>query len=153
MAKNYGKIWEQRFREDMLKLANISVDRLPDQFTGLKNSSNISDFIVYKYPSLIFAEVKCCYGNTFNFANLRQYDKLLAKKDIKGVFPYVIIWFIDHDKVLAFNIKDIELMKKDKLKSINIKTYDNYNHIDIPVQKKRVLVTCDYSEFFNQLER
>lgn len=43
-------------------------------------------------------------------------------------------------------------MKKDKLKSINIKTYDNYNHIDIPVQKKRVLVTCDYSEFFNQLE-
>ena len=77
---------------------------------------------------------------------------MLAKKDIKGVFPYVIIWFIDHDKVLAFNIKDIELMKKDKLKSINIKTYDNYNHIDIPVQKKRVLVTCDYSEFFNQLE-
>lgn len=154
MAHNYGKKFEEKFKENMLKVPGVCLDRLPDQFTGYKNtSSNISDFLCYRYPNLAYIEVKCCYGNTFNFANLRQYDKLLAKKGIKGVHAIVIIWFIDHDKVIAFPIETIEKMKIDKLKSINIKTYQNYSCIDIPSQKKRVFMDSDYRYLFDYLRQ
>ena len=43
-------------------------------------------------------------------------------------------------------------MKEDGLKSINIKTYEQYPHIDIPSVKKRVFMDSDYSVIFDTLK-
>ena len=145
---NRGKQFEAKFRENCLKIPGMSVDRLPDQFNGFKNSSNICDFVCYKFPSLAYVELKSCYGNTFPLHNLRQYEQLLSKKCIKGVHPTVIIWFIDHDKIIAFPIETIEQMYAEDLKSINIKTYMNYNHLEIPTIKRRILLDGDYGVLF-----
>ena len=36
MAKNYGKEFEQKFKEDFLKLGDCSIDRLYDVLIGYK---------------------------------------------------------------------------------------------------------------------
>ena len=150
---NRGKQFEQKFRENCQQIAGMSIDRLPDQFNGLKNSSNICDFVCYRYPSLAYVEVKSCYGNTFPLHNLAQYERLLGKKGIKGVHPTVVVWFIDHDKVIAFPITSIEQMYKDNLKSINVKTYAEYSHVDIPSKKRRVLMDSDYTILFDNFKK
>lgn len=151
MAINRGKQFEAKFRENCLRIDNISVDRLPDQFNGFKNSSNICDFVCYKFPSHVYIELKSCYGNTFPLGNLRQYEQLLSKKGIKGVHSIVIVWFIDHDIIIAFPIESIEQMLKEGLKSINIRTYAQYEHIVIPTVKRRVLLDGDYNVLFDKL--
>ena len=45
-------------------------------------------------------------------------------------------------------------MEKNGLKSINVKTYQNYPCIDIPGQKKRVFIDSDYKcllEYFKEV--
>lgn len=37
MAKNYGKEFEMKFKEDFLKLENSTIDRLYDVTTGYKS--------------------------------------------------------------------------------------------------------------------
>lgn len=63
------------------------------------------------------------------------------------------MWFIDYDKVICFPIESLEKMKQDGLKSINIKTYENYPHIDIPSIKKRVFMDSDYTILFKELDK
>ena len=43
-------------------------------------------------------------------------------------------------------------MKKDGLKSINIKTYETYEHIDIPSIKRRVFMDSDYTIMFEKFK-
>ena len=152
MAISRGKQFEAKFKENCLKIPNLSIDRLPDQFNGFKNSVNICDFVCYRYPSLVYVELKSCMGNTFSLNNLRQYESLLSKKGIKGIHPTVIIWFIEHDKIIAFPITSIEKMKKEGKKSINIKAYLQYECTDIPVRKRRVLLDGDYVVLFDKLK-
>ena len=49
----------------------------------------------------------------FPLANLRQYDKLVTKVGIKGIRTGIILWFIDHDKVVYVPVASITDMKKD----------------------------------------
>ena len=58
----------------------------------------------------------------------------------------VIIWFIDHDKVIYAPISEITKMKKDGLKSINVKTLKEYNMVELDSIKKRVFLETDYSK-------
>ena len=101
--------------------------------SGFKHMSNISDLIFYKFPFICYGEIKSHKGNTFPLSNLTQYEKLLAKKGIKGVRAGVILWFIDHDKVLWVPIETFEKLRKEDKKSVNVKTdYEEYNIIEIP---------------------
>ena len=47
MTYNYGKRFEDVVREAFEKVPGVSIDRLHDQTTGFKGSTNICDFIVY----------------------------------------------------------------------------------------------------------
>lgn len=154
MPTNYGKQFEQKFKNDILKIEGVSIDRLLDSMSGYKTVSNISDFIVYKYPNIFYSECKSHYGNTFPFQKLTQYDKLLCKVGIKGVRTGVFIWFIDHDRVIYVPIKTIKKMKEDGKKSVNITTIDNENYrfFDIPSTKLRVFMDSDYSVIFEKTE-
>ena len=92
----------------MRQVPGISIDRLYDVQAGFKNISNISDIIFYRYPFICYGEIKSHKGNTFPIANLTQYEKLLAKKGIKGVRAGVILWFIEKDKVCWVPIETFE---------------------------------------------
>ena len=128
-------------------MPNSSLDRFADQMSGYKYITNVSDFIGYKYPHIFYLEIKTIIGNTFPLSNLSQYDKLLMKKGIRGVRAGVVIWFQTLDKVLYVPIVTIERMKLEGKKSVNGKTinHNDYYYIDIPGEKKRVFLDCNYS--------
>ena len=145
---NRGKAFEIKVKEDLLKIPDIDVERLPDQMTGFKGTSkNVSDFEVYLYPNLYFIECKTTHENTFPLSGLSQYDKLLEKKGKKGVRSGVVLWFIKHDKVVYVPIATFEKLKTDGKKSVNIKMLEaeDYRIIIIPSVKKRVFMDSDYS--------
>lgn len=147
MSSSYGKKFEIKFKEDFLKVENSTLDRLYDTTNGFKSISQISDYIGYIKPNIFYLECKSIEGNTFPFSNLTQYDKLKSKVGIPGVRTGVIIWFIDHQKVLYVPISSITKMKDDNKKSVNIKMLkDNlYNIVEIPSEKRRVFLDSDYS--------
>jgi len=146
--KNRGKQFENKVREDWIKsVKGSTIDRLYDPTAGYVAISNISDFIGYCYPNIFYIECKSREGNTFPFQNLTQYEKLKDKVGIKGVRAGIILWFIDHDKVLYVPISSVTKMKEDGKKSINIKMLDEklYNIYEIPSVKKRIFLDSDYS--------
>ena len=149
MNINRGKQFEAKFREDFLKISDVSIDRLYDQVSGMYGVRNICDFIVYHYPNMFYIELKSHLGNTFPLSNLKQYEKLVTKVGINGVRVGAIIWFIDHDKVYYVPISTITQMKQDGKKSINVKDIDTYRIIEIPSIKKRVFLDSDYTVLFN----
>ncbi len=92
MANNKGKAFEAKFKNDFLKsISNSTIDRLYDSTSGYKTISNISDFIGYKEPNIMYLECKSHLGNVWNFANLTQYDKLKEKVGIPGVRVGVVL--------------------------------------------------------------
>lgn len=91
MAVNRGKQFEAHFKKDFMKLENSSIDRIYDSVSGFKAITNICDFIGYVFPNIFYIECKSIKGNTFPLTNLKQYDKLIAKKGIKGVRVGVVL--------------------------------------------------------------
>lgn len=157
MAINKGKKFELKVREDLKKIRGISVDRLYDSVSGYKHISNISDILFYRFPFICYGELKSHKGNTFPVANLTQYDKLIEKKDIKGVRAGVILWLIDHNHVIWIPIETFEKMKNDNIKSFNIKMLsdnpNNYKFYDIPSMLRRVFMDTDYNKLFEYWEK
>jgi penicillin-binding protein-related factor A (putative recombinase) len=144
---NYGKQWETKVKEDWKKLPNSLILRLPDQVTGYKTTSkNPCDFIAFANRQLFMLECKSTHGTTLNFSAMKQYDRLLEYKNKPYIHPGVLLWFNDYNKVVFLPILTLEQIKKDGLKSINIKMLDNkqYNIIVIPAIQKRVFMDCDY---------
>lgn len=151
---NIGKQFEQKFKEDFLKIPGSTIDRLYDTMYGYKTISQISDFIGYVFPNILYIECKEHKGNTFPLSNLTQYSKLKEKVGIPGVRAGVIIWFFDHDKILYVPISTITKMIDCDKKSINIKDLNDDEFIiyNIPVVKKRVFLNADYSVLKNLKE-
>ena len=149
MALNRGKQFELKFKECWLKsFPNSFLYRLNDQMSGYKvSSSNICDFIAFNLNKLYLLEIKSHEGNTFPINNLTQYTKLVGKVGIPGVRVGVIIWFIDHDRVIYVPISTITQLINDGKKSVNINKIEaeGYRIINIPSIKKRVFLDSDYS--------
>ena len=147
MAVNRGKAFEEKVKSDLLKLPDVSLERLPDQMSGYRGSANVCDFTLYSYPYYFYIECKTTNENTFPLAGLTQYDKLLARRNRKGVRAGVLLWFVKHDKVVYVPIATFERLKAEGKKSVNIKMVDgdDYRIITIPSEKKRVFLDSDYS--------
>ena len=152
--KNRGKDFEKRFERDFKSSFPLStIIRIPDQISYYKQSSrNICDYICFTNDRLFLVECKETTENTFNWAKFKQYDKMLSYKNNYHVIPIVVIWFTDHDKILAVRVDEIEKMKQDGLKSININHLGDYQILDIPSVKKRVYLESDYKVIL-ELER
>lgn len=147
MAVNKGKQFEERFKEDWIRtVPKSSIDRIYDTMNYKKGISNICDFIGYKKPCIYYIECKSHKGNTFPFSKLTQYDKLVGKIGIPGVRVGVVLWMIEHDRIIYVPIKTVKQMKEDGLKSINIRTIDSssYRFINIPAQKLQIYMRADY---------
>ena len=128
-------------------MPNSTIDRLYDSTSGYKTISNISDFIGYSYPNIYYLECKSHLGNTWNFVNFTQYDKLKEKVGIPGVRAGVVLWMIDHDQVVYMPVSTVTKMKEDGCKSYNVKMVADktYNIREIPSVKHRVFLDSDYS--------
>lgn len=144
---NRGKQFENKFKNDFLKISGSVVERLPDQMSGYSGSKNVCDYLCYVYPNIYYIECKVTQSNTLPFVNISQYDELLERQGKKGIRAGVIAWFQKHDRVCYIPVKTIEKMKSDNKKSINIKMLDSneYRLIEIPSIKKRIFLNSDYS--------
>ena len=146
MGTNRGKQFEEVIKKSFLKLKNVSVDRIHDQTNGYAGSSNICDFIVYKYPYQYYIECKSVHGNTFPLSNLtdKQYKGLLNKSKIYGVCTGVLIWYIDRDVTVFVPISFIKWQKELGRKSIQygLVSQCKFENIENPIvikgKKKRV---------------
>lgn len=147
MAQNRGKQWEAKLKEDFSKLPGAYIYRVPDNMSGYRGITGISDFIGYKYPRIFFIEAKTILGNTFPLTNFTQFAKLMSIPNVKGLHRGVMIWFQDHCRVVYIPVLTIDKMKKDGKKSVNIRTIDKegYEYCDIPSTPKRVFLDSDYS--------
>lgn len=130
-------------------------DRIKDQMTGFYGSSNICDFTLYKYPNMYYIESKATYEDRFDYSRITdiQYDGLLAKSKISGVFGYVIVLFVNYKRAFILDIKDIDNEIKEGRKSVNIKKLDTwkipYREIQtIPNNRKFLL---DYDKTINDI--
>ena len=164
MAENRGKKFEEVIKESFLKIPNVSIDRLHDQTNGFAGSSNICDFIVYREPYQYYFECKAVHGNTLSihsnepkrkYGNIsnKQWEGMLEKSKILGVFAGVICWWIDKDVTLFIPIQTLQILKTLEYKSIR---YDinttNYVIIPIPGKKKRVFFDYDMNRFLWEIE-
>lgn len=128
--------------------------RIPDQMTGFYNSSNICDFVLYKYPNHYWIESKATYNPRFDFSMLtdNQYDGLLKKSKIKGVDGVVIVLFASYQRAFWISIKEIDKLKQSGKKSLNITKIDkwdiDYHEIKtIPNNRKKLLDYDKEQEF------
>ena len=153
--KNYGKDFEKRFAKDFSDtFPNEFILRLKDNTSRYKGaSSNPCDFITHVEDTLFMLEVKCHYGNTFPFQDLRQYSELITYLGLKNVEIGVIIWFIDHQECLYVPIETIQKMKANGDKSVNIRKLKDYKVVHIPSIAMRVFLKSDYSFMKEKIDK
>lgn len=145
MAKNRGKEFENKVKEDFQKIPYSHIERIYDNTSGYKFISGRSDFIGYIYPNMYFLECKSHYGNTFPLSNITQQEKLSEVITIPGIRAGIILWMIDWEKVFYVPANTINEMKFKNESSINKKNVDKYKIIEIPSVKRRIFLDCDFS--------
>ena len=155
MAKNKGKVFENKIKDAFEQVPDVSIDRLRDAPRKLKGVDNPSDFIVYKKPHEIYVECKSHKGNTFPFSCIRdeQWNGMLRKIEVDGIKAGAIIWFIDHDITVWIGIAELTAWRFLGYKSVNIKDILNRNipYIEIQGIKKRVYFDYDMNKFLEEL--
>ena len=151
MAVNRGKQFERVIRKTFEEIPEVSIDRLHDQTTGFKGSQNICDFIVYKEPYEYYFECKTVHGNTLPFTNITdtQWNGLLAKTAIPGVYAGIICWWVDKGITKFIPIRYLNWLKRTGHKSIR---FDNEVGTIIYGKKKRVFFEYDVMDFLERLQ-
>lgn len=170
MGVNRGKDFEKVIRKAFERVEGVSIDRLNDNTAGFKGIVGICDFIVYKKPYEYYIECKSVHGNTLPFSNItdNQWNGLLEKSKINGVFAGVICWWIDKDITAFIPIWYIDYIKRNhpEKKSINVNSmlkeseelekyinFKNPHFIQIKGKKKRVFFDYDMDYFFHDIEK
>lgn len=161
MAVNRGKQFENVIRKSFECVEGVSIDRLNDNTAGFKGVAGICDFIVYKEPYEYYIECKSVHGNTLPFKNITdtQWNGLLEKSKIEGVFAGVICWWIDKDITLFIPIQLLEHLNSIGKKSLRCTKEMSVNGelidgvIEIKGKKKRVFFDYDMEEFLNESSR
>ena len=152
-ASNRGKEFETRIKEAFQRVPHVSIDRIHDQTTMWKGSTNGNDFTVYKKPYEYYIECKSIRGNTFPLSNIteKQWETLVEKSEIDGVFAGVIIWFIERDVTFYVPIRELANAEAYGRKSIR---YDEKMIKTVPIKgvKKRVFWEYDLTSFFTDVD-
>lgn len=150
LSNNRGKQFENIIKESFLKVPNVSIDRLHDQTAGFKGIAGICDFIVYKEPYEYYIECKSVHGVSLPFSNITetQWNGLLEKSKIEGVFAGIICWWIDKDVTKFIPIQSLQWNKENGYKSLRY-DHNGTSFIEIKGKKKRVFFEYDMEEFLN----
>jgi penicillin-binding protein-related factor A (putative recombinase) len=131
-------------------------ERIPDQLTGFYGSKNICDFFCFKKPYLYFIESKATYKRRFDFTMVTDYqwDSLLSRSKIDGVYGVVIVLFASSQRAFILNIQDLENARQNNIKSLNIDKIDRwqvpYKEIRTVPSKKLLLdYTGEIEDYFD----
>lgn len=159
MSVNRGKDFEKVIKEAFEKVPGVSIDRLHDQMNGFAGSANISDFIMYKYPHEYYIECKSVHGNTLPFSNIskNQWNGMVEKSKIPGVFAGVMCWWIDRD-VTVFLPIDFLVEQRDVLGRKSVQygyaECEFESNITVPIigKKKKVFFEYNMEQFFKVME-
>ena len=169
MAVNRGKQFEGKIAESFDRIKDVSVIRLHDQTMGYLGGQNPCDFIIYHKPYLYAIECKSVHGNTFpiyskdikkKYGNITNYqwESLMELSNIKGVFAGVLVWFIDKDETVFFDINLLNRWRKAGHKSIH--SYPEWlEHVEkktdwcyLEGKKKRVFFDYNTEKFLYDME-
>ena len=152
MRVNRGKDFEKIIFNSISCVESVSIDRIHDQTTGYAGSSNICDFIVYKYPRQLYLECKTVHGASLPFRNItkRQWEGLLQKSNLRGVFAGILCWWVDKDTTLFLPIRKLDEERKNGKKSIRYDVEQRDGVLPLTGRKKRVLFEYDVEKFLNE---
>ena len=165
MSVNRGKKFEAVIRSAFEKVPNVSVDRLHDQTTGFRGSQNICDFIVYRKPYEYYIECKSVHGNTLSiyspdpkrkYGNITntQWEGLLEKSKIRGVYAGIICWWIDKDVTRFLPIQYLDSFYEYGQKSVRYDFDMLFGRMIFPEirgKKKRVFFDYNMEEFLDEI--
>lgn len=153
--KNCGKTFEQKIREQFDKLPDVSIDRMNDN-VGYAGAYNIADFIVYRKPYKYYIELKTIKGTSFPFSNISQraLTDMQYASLVNGVDCYFIIWFIDLDKTIAINARELynQIYVYDR-KSIGVKSFDKFDFIVVEGTKVRKYYKYDLNKLLDEFDK
>lgn len=150
-GKNLGKAFEDRVKRDWLRcFPETLCYRLPDQQSGYAGGggSNPCDFFCFTGNELLMIECKAHAGMSIPFTAIRQYDKMLGYKNLKNVYPGVLVWFYEKDTIIWVSIEEMEKMVTDGEKSIGLRMMKEnypkkYRIIEVPATKLRTFMEAD----------
>lgn len=129
MNDGLGKKAEGRIQEwlDHPELG-YSFDRIKDQMNGFIGSANICDFTCFKAPYMYYIESKATYEDRFDFSVIThtQFEGLLSKSHIQNVYGLVIVLFATYKRAFTLDIRHINQLQNEGIKSLNIKKIDNW---------------------------
>lgn len=153
--KNFGKGFEKIIREQFKDIHNVSVDRINDN-VGYQGAYNIADLIVYRKPHKYYIELKTTKGTSFPFdrINLKALLDMQYASLVDGVDCYFIIWFIDLDKTIAINCRELyNQIHVYERKRIGVKSFEQFDFIEIQGTKKRKYYNYDLIELLNEFDK
>ena len=153
MPINKGKAFEKVIYSCFQRVKGVSIDRVHDQTTHYKGSTNICDFIVYREPYEYYIECKTTHSRSWPIQNLSdsQLEGMLEKSQIRGVAAGVIIWFIEHDTTMYLPIEVVAECKKNGMKSIRC-DFMHPDRILLCGERRRTYFTYYMKDFLNQLQ-
>lgn len=161
MSENRGKKFENVIRKSFECVEGVSIDRLNDNTAGFKGVAGICDFIVYREPYEYYFECKSVHGASLPFSNITetQWQGMLEKSKIEGVFAGVICWWVDKDITRFIPIQILQMLKEEGKKSLNcywdscVDVYNTRYYIpEIKGKKKRVFFDYDMKEFLDEIQ-
>lgn len=153
--RNSGKMFEKEIREQFEKLSNVSVDRINDN-VGYAGAYNIADLIVYRKPNKYYVELKTIKGTSFPLSNINQraLTDMQYASLVSGVDCYFIIWFIDLDKTIAVNAREIyNQIYVYERKSIGTKSFHHFDFIELEGVKKRKYYKYDLNKLLDDFDK
>lgn len=155
MRQNRGKQFEDKVQTQLNALPDVHCERLYDVTSGYARQTTPSDFIVYKYPYMIFLECKSTHDASIPIKNLIQQERIQERLGKKGIYGYFLIWYIDKKKTFLVNSNYVEKMKS-AVKSFNYTTLESQagtkDIILVPAKYPRVFGQYDFEEALNKIE-
>lgn len=142
MASNVGKLFEADFRNSCPN--NSFIHRIRDVQYGAKS---LCDFIIYRYPKLILAELKTTKLKSLPVNNIadHQLESMHVMNELKGVRSGFVINFREHDATYYVSgTKLYNYIQKEKVKSIS-QEWLAENGVKIAQFKRRTRWYYDYN--------
>ncbi len=152
---NWGKRFENNFRESGKGIDDIIIERLVDTQGMRKNVKTPSDFICYYYPNIYYLEMKSIGSNRLPLANISEHQwlELHKRKKTKGCISGVCINYrIEDDEQSYFlDIDTLQALRNAGDKSISV---DQAKELGIKIEGKlkKVNVKYDIKSFFDKLK-
>lgn len=141
---NDGKPFEQRVEKNFKKYG-ICYDRIHDQMSGLKGSTNICDYIAYLYPNIYYIECKSCSADKFNMLSMireNQWKGLLDKDIIPGTRAGYLVWMSKYKQLYWLSAFSADIWYKSGIKSLSIEDFNRIG-IKIPELSSNFQNHCD----------